>query len=136
MGFPFETHSSAADTAWGDTMTGISRNNSSMMAEDITELQMIGASERYYIILPKRYFILRGIRVMLLFLVCILFCRSYFFIGVPPGFIIAFMQFSKFCKFMRNVNISVKKLRFCLAVWILVCIGINIAFWNLIMTVW
>ena len=97
------------------------------------------ASERgmhYYMIMPWIYIAKRGIRIMLMFFVCIFACYSILTVSTPPVFMYSAMKFGEFCKYLKMFNISAAKLRILLFVWIVICAVLNIVIWNYLERIW
>ncbi len=115
------------------------RQRQNMLDNELEDLAMqfaLEKGERYYMILPRKYLFYRGIRLMLMFLVCILACYNILTISTPPLFFLSFKKSWEYCRYLSTMNVSAKKLTVCLAVWILICIVINIVFWNWLESIW
>ena len=104
--------------------------------EDTAMQFALEKGERYYMLLPRRYLFFRGIRIMLMFFVCIMACYNVLTISTPPLFFLSFKKFWEYCRYLSTMNVSAKKLRIFLVLWLLICIGINIVFWNWLETIW
>ena len=106
----------------------------SLLNNAIREAQIeIDAShidERHYMYMPRRYLAKRGVKIFLLVLLCVLACHSLLVIITPPLFLLAFNQWRQYCLFCTSINISRKKLNMMLAIWWLICVIINIVFWD------
>lgn len=110
-----------------------------MLADQLDSISYHRVSERgehYYMIMPWDYIRKRGIRIMLMFFICIFACYNVLTISTPPLFLISAMKFSEFCKYVKVFNISVKKLRILLCVWIVICAVLNIVIWNYLERIW
>ena len=88
------------------------------------------SGQEFYMFLPRKYFYGYGIRLLLIFLVCVLACYKYFAIPTPPLFILAFRKFHGFCLYLQTMNVSVGKLRILLGIWLCICIVLHFFFWK------
>ena len=122
-----------ANTAGKDVKQMYERYKSNILPDALAEMhyeKIADSGQQYYMFLPRKYLFNRGIRILLIFLLCILACYKYFTLSTPPLFLIAFRKFDGYCKYLQAMNVSVKKLRLILAVWIIICIGLHFAFWT------
>jgi len=103
--------------------------NESMRDAQI-EINAIHEDSRYYMCMPRDYIVKRGMRLLLAFMLCILACYSLLAAVTPPLFLIVFLKWKSYCRICSLMNISSRKLNFLLAGWFLICILINISFWN------
>lgn len=99
------------------------------LREAQTEIENVHKDEHYYMCMPRDYIIKRGIRNLLIFMICILACHSVLTISTPPMFLYSFFKWRNYCQYCSYMNISTKKLNILLAVWFLICMIINIVFW-------
>lgn len=104
--------------------------------EDTAMQFALEKGERYYMLLPRRYLFLRGIRIMLMFFVCIMACYNVLAISTPPLFFLPFKKFWEYCRYLGTMNVSSKKLSVILVFWLLACIAVNIVFWRWLETIW
>ena len=120
-------------TANGDMEKIYQKSQNNILPDALSEMQyeaLADSGQQYYLILPRKYLFNRGIRIFLIFLLCILACHSLFALPTPPLFLFAFRRFAGYCKYLQTMNVSVNKLRILLFVWILICIYLNIVFWR------
>jgi len=95
-----------------------------------TEINAAQKDTRYYLCMPRDYIITRGIRLLLAFMVCVLGCYSLFTVATPPMFLIVFLKWKNYCRICSSMNISTRKLNILLAGWFVICIIVNIVFWD------
>ncbi|MBE6616031.1 MAG: hypothetical protein E7631_12095 [Ruminococcaceae bacterium] len=103
-----------------------------MLQDALSEMQyekLADSGQQYFMFLPRKYLFNRGIRLFLVFLLCILACYKYFALPTPPLFLIAFRKFNGYCQYLQSMNVSVKKLRILLGIWIVICICLHVVFW-------
>jgi len=120
-------------TAEGDTQQIYNKLQANVIPDALTEMRyekLADSGRQYYMILPRKYLFNRGIRILLLFLVCILACYKYFALPTPPLFVLAFRKFHAYCKYLEIMNVSAAKLRILLVIWICICIVLNFFFWK------
>lgn len=123
----------------GDAGAMYGKLRANMLQDDIQELSYRRAKdcgEQYYMVTPWDYILKQGIRIMLMFLICIFACYNILFVSTPPLFLMAFRRFSAYCEHLKSFNVSRGKLRLLLALWIVICIVLNIVIWNYLERIW
>lgn len=95
-----------------------------------TEINATQKDSRYYLCMPRDYIIKRGMRLFLAFMVCVLGCYSLLTVVTPPLFLIVFLKWKSYCHICSSMNISTRKLNILLIGWFVICIIVNLVFWD------
>lgn len=102
--------------------------------ESIQDAQVeINAAQKdtcYYLCMPHDYIIKHGMRLFLAFMVCVLGCYSLLTVVTPPLFLIVFLKWKSYCHICSSMNISTQKLNILLIGWFVICIIVNLVFWD------